>query len=73
VTGTPTPYLCTQVGLFNDFGYSPSSSSVSGVAPPSGSVQGGQTVTVTGYDLTVASDGGIFTFGTAGFYGSMAA
>jgi hypothetical protein len=55
VTGTPSPYLCTQVVLFNSFGYAPFTSSVSGVAPPSGSVQGGQTVTVTGYDLTGAT------------------
>ncbi len=55
MAGVPSPYLCDQVGLFNDFQYKPMS--------PTAPLQGG-------YRLT-AADGGIFSFGNAQFYGSM--
>ncbi len=53
--GKPSPHLCDQVGLFNNFQYKPMPNAVP--------LQGG-------YRL-VASDGGIFSFGNAKFFGSM--
>ncbi len=55
VTGVPSPYLCDQVGMFNSFQYKP----MSPLVPSQG-----------GYRLA-ASDGGVFSFGNANFYGSM--
>ncbi|MHB8220654.1 MAG: penicillin acylase family protein, partial [Acidimicrobiales bacterium] len=56
VSAVPSPYLCDQVAQFNAFTYAPISSSVSQVQPSSGPAGGGQSVTITGYHLTGATE-----------------